>query len=177
MLLRQGLVALDNRRQVGVHHLRNHVTICYLNKYMSSNSSRDLGKIIVSMLMMFSCLSSFSSRSSRNVLLAKILCSNALSIFFIATSYFPSVLHSLSLAATTIPYAPCPTTFIKNSYSHRWSRTDRVSRTFASRSWLSSSSRGGSCTACTWWWYLGRVGSLFSLYFVLNINYYLFLYH
>jgi hypothetical protein len=37
------------------------------------------------------------------------LCSKALSIFLMATRSFPSVFDSLSLAATTMPYAPCPT--------------------------------------------------------------------
>jgi hypothetical protein len=113
VFLSQGLITLDDGGEVGVHHLRNHVTTYRIYDYMSSNYSRDFGRMIVSMLMIFSCLSSFRRRSSRNVRLANILCSNALSIFFIATSYFPSVLHSLSLAATTIPYAPWPTLLAK----------------------------------------------------------------
>lgn len=75
----------------------------------SSNSSRDFGNMIVQILMIFSCLRSLSNLSSLRVLLANILCSNALSIFLMATSYLLLSLAYLSLAATTIPYAPCPT--------------------------------------------------------------------
>jgi len=102
VLLCERLIALYNLSEVGVHHLGNHITKCY-RSYTSSNSSLDLGRMIVSILMMFSCFNSFSNRSSLRVLFAKILCSKALSIFLMATRSLPSVLDSLSLAATTIP--------------------------------------------------------------------------
>lgn len=104
----EGLVALDDLSEVCIHHFGDDVAE-WAKTYTSSNYSLDLGRMIVSMLMIFSCLSSLSSLNSRRVRFAKILCSKALSIFLMATRSFPSVFDSLSLAATTMPYAPCPT--------------------------------------------------------------------
>ena len=53
-----------------------------------------------------SCCNNLNSFNSLKVLLVKILCSNAFSIFFIATNL---LLSFLSFAATTTPYAPYPT--------------------------------------------------------------------
>lgn len=66
---------------------------------------------------MFSCLSNLKSLSYLRVLLAKILWSKTLSIFLIATyCLFLSYIYR-SLAATTVPYAPCPT-IINYSFTH-----------------------------------------------------------
>ena len=102
VFLGKGLLALDDLGKVSVHHLRYDITKS-IKFYTSSNYSLDFGKTKVYMLIMFSCFSNFSNLSSLNVLLAKILCSKALSIFLIATRSLPSVLASLSFAATTIP--------------------------------------------------------------------------
>lgn len=58
----------------------------------------------------FSCRRRRRILSSRSVLLVKILCSNAFSIFLIATRLASGSEIDLSLAATTRPYAPWPTT-------------------------------------------------------------------
>jgi hypothetical protein len=67
------LIALDDLCEISIHHFGNNITLLH-ETYTSSNYSLDLGRIIVSMLMMFSCFSSFKSLNSRNVLFAKILC-------------------------------------------------------------------------------------------------------
>ena len=88
-----------------------HICI-YICIYISSKSYLDLGNNIVLMAMTFSCFNKRSILSSLNVLLANILCSNAFSIFLIATNSPSASVAYLSLAATTIPYAPYPTIYI-----------------------------------------------------------------
>ena len=79
------------------------VSISSLNTYISLNSLRDLGFNIVLMVMTLSCCSSLMIFNSLSVLYANTLCSNAFSIFLMATKLFSWSSASRSLAATTTP--------------------------------------------------------------------------
>ena len=64
-----------------------------------------------------SCYNNLNNLISLRVLLVYILYSKAFSVFFIAKDlFFPSI---LSIAATTIPYAPYPI-FSKTEFEYRY---------------------------------------------------------
>lgn len=69
-------------------------------------------KFIIIFFYTFSCLISLKILNSLKVLFAKILCSNAFSIFLMATKLLSESSRFLSDAATTTPYAPYPTLLV-----------------------------------------------------------------
>lgn len=73
---------------------------------MSSNVSNESGSIIVLNPSKLSCYNNLNIFNSLSVLYINILCSNAFSIFLIATKLLSGSSASRSFAATTKPYAP-----------------------------------------------------------------------
>ena len=97
--------------------------------YSSLNSANEAGLRMLLIERTFSWLSIRIIFNSRNVLNVNTLCSNAFSIFLIATKLL-SLFSVLSFAATTTPYAPEPTGSMISYYP---GSSNRDPRTFHAR--------------------------------------------
>ena len=138
---------------------------------MSVNSERDLGWIIVLISMILGCFSIRRTFNSRRILLANILCSKALVIFFMATivGYIPySGFIRWSITAATAPYAPTPTA-LETTYLSLLPDSSQAARRFDclilySSTQLSCFNRPNTSLRCLLQVFLFRLWSFKNLY-------------